>query len=157
MKKFILIFLIAFSAAPSADEKQDQTNVYDVFREMLKPSAGASVDEQVTARIKRHMANLLYPVDMSSFVRPERDAKFRELVIGLQKQMGEPATGILTSGQFDQLAEAARDIDDRLIGLPPGKLVGQSDDGEWVSAVGTGAMDGIARPINVTRIFCKEP
>jgi len=154
MKKFVLMFLIFVSAAAWADDKQDQRNVYDVFGEVLKPSASASIDEQVTARIKRHMANLLYPVDMSSFVRPERDAKFRELVIGLQKQMGEPATGILTSGQFNRLAEAARDIDDRLIGLTPGKLIGRPDDGEWLSAVGTGAMDGIANPINVTRIFC---
>src|SRR5262245_42668397 len=99
MKKFVLMLLIALSAAAWADDKQAQRNVYDVFREfreVLIPSAGASIDETVTARIKRHMADLLYPVDMSSFVRPEMDAKFRELIIGLQKQMGEPATGILT-------------------------------------------------------------
>ena len=154
MKKFVLMFLIASSAAAWAAENQDQRNVYDGFREMLKPSAGASIDEQVTGRIKRHMANLLYPVDMSSFDRPERDAEFRELIIRLQKQMAEPATGILTFRQFDRLAEAARDIDDRPIGLTQAKLIGRSDDGEWVSAVGTGAVDGIANPINVTRILC---
>jgi hypothetical protein len=56
----------------------------------LKPSAGATVDEQVTAQIKRHMANLLYPVDMSLFIGPEKDGKFRELIKALQKQMGAP-------------------------------------------------------------------
>jgi hypothetical protein len=35
--------------------------VYDVFREWMKPSNGATVDELVSARIKRYMANLLYP------------------------------------------------------------------------------------------------
>ena len=62
------------------------------------------------------MANLLYPVDMSSFARPETDMKFREQIIALQKQMGAPATGNLTLDEFGRLAEAARDIDDRPIG-----------------------------------------
>jgi hypothetical protein len=154
MRKAVAALLITVSASAWADDKQGPRNVYDVLREVLKPSAGVSVDEQVTARIKRHMANLLYPVDMSSFVRPERDAKFRELVFGLQKQMGEPPTGILTSGQFDRLAEAARDIDDRGVGLSPGKIVYRSDDGNLVAAVGTGAMDAIANPVNITRITC---
>ena len=96
MKKRILMFLIAFSAAAWADDKQDKTNVYDVFREFLKPSAGATVNQQVTVLIKRHMANLLYPVDMWSFVGPEQDGKFRDLIKVLQRQMGAAATGILT-------------------------------------------------------------
>jgi hypothetical protein len=47
------------------------TNVYDFFQKMEPKSNSAALDEEVTARIKRHMANLLYPVDMASFVRPE--------------------------------------------------------------------------------------
>jgi hypothetical protein len=153
MKKALLIFLIAFSATAWAADK-DQTNIYDVFRQWLKPTADASVDEQVTARIKRYMANLLYPVDMSSFVEPDNDAKFRDLIMVLQRQMGDPATGILTSDQFDRLAEASRDLDNRLIGLLTRKLVFRSDDGNSVSALGTGVMDDIANPINITRIIC---
>jgi hypothetical protein len=155
IKNTLLIFFIIFSTAAWADNRQDQRNVYDVFREWMKPAAGATVDEQVTARIKRYMANLLYPVDMLTFVGPDKDSKFRDLIMVLQRQMGDPATGTLTSDQFDRLAETSRDLDDRLIDLlPPKKLVFRSDDGNSVSALGTGAMDDIANPINITRIIC---
>jgi hypothetical protein len=101
---------------------------------------------------------LLYPVDMASFVRPEKDVKFREQIIALQKQMGVPATGTLTFNQYDQLGKAARDIDDRAIGVNPGKIVERIADGEVVFAVGTGATDDIgnplAYPINTSRIVC---
>jgi hypothetical protein len=153
MKKALLMFLIAFSAAAWSDDKQDQRNVYDVFRQWVKPAADASVDEQVTARIKRHMANLLYPVDMSSFAGPDKDTKFRDLIMVLQKQMGAPATGILTSDQFDRLAEASRDIDDRPMMLPLKKYVLMTKDAVLV-AVGTGAMDDLAYPLNSIRIVC---
>ena len=59
----LAILMIIFSTACWADEKDDQRNVYDVFRE--PPSLP---EQQLTARIKRHMANLLYPVDMSSYL-----------------------------------------------------------------------------------------
>lgn len=151
MKKVLFILLITLSPA-CAD---DQRNIYDVIRQEQKDSDTAIVDEQVTALIKRHMANLLYPVDMASFVRPEKDAKFREQIVNLQKQMGAPPTGILTSDQFDRLAEAAGDIDDRPIGTyPPIKMVFRGDNGDFVSAAGTGTGDDLANPINVTRIMC---
>jgi len=110
MKKALLIFLFTISPAFADDQ-----NVYDFFRQ-LPNSDSAIVDEQTTALIKRHMANLLYPVDMSSLARPETDAKFREQVIAAQKQMGVPATGRLTRDEFGRLAEAARDMDDHPIG-----------------------------------------
>lgn len=153
MRTTILALLITISFAAWADDQHGQRNVYDVFSD-LPPLAGVTLEEQVTALVKRHMANLFYPVDMSSFVRPERDVKFRELVMALQKQMGEPATGSLTSGQFDRLSGAANDINDGPLGLAQAKIVSRSDDGKWVSAQGTGAMDDIAYPINITRIFC---
>jgi hypothetical protein len=157
MKKAVLIFLIALSSTARADDKQGQRNVYDEFGEWLKPSAGVTVDEQVTARIKRHMANLLYPVDMSSFVGPDKDGKFRDLIMALQKQIGVPATGILTSEQFDRLAEASRDIDAPLIASSPGKYVSMSKDGNLVIAAGTGAADDLAEPINRVHIVCDKP
>jgi hypothetical protein len=151
------MILIAISTGAFAEDK-NQGNVYDDFRQWMKPIPNATVDEQVTALIKRHMANLLYPVDMTSFVRPEKDVKFREQIITLQKQMGEPATGILTSDQFGRLAEAARDIDDRAIGASLDKLVARSKTGDWVLAVGTGTTDDqanpLAHPVNISRIFC---
>ena len=157
MEKVFLIFLLMISPAFGDDQ-----NVYDFFRQL--PNAdGAIVDEQTTALIKRHMANLLYPVDVASFARPENDAKFREQVIALQKQMGAPATGTLTLEEFGRLAEAARDIDDRPIGPAIGSGVKKSvvKDGDFVSATGTGGADDntanpFAPPINISRVICQR-
>jgi len=150
----ILVYLIAVSCAAWADDKQGQRNIYDVFHEVLKPSPDASVEEQVTAFIKRDMAQLLYPVDMSSFATPDKDEKFRDLIGVLQKQMGEQATGVLTADQFDRLGEASREIDAPLRVSPQGKVVFMTKDGSMVSAVGTGSMDDIAFPINKVHIVC---
>jgi hypothetical protein len=144
--------LVLSSTLVLAEEKQDQKNVYDDFRQSQKGTGDSSVDEQVTAIIKRHMANLLYPVDLSSFSTPDNDRKFSELITLLQKQMGVPETGILTSGQFSRLSDASRDIDGRQILLSPGKIV--SMNGDLLLAVGTGAMDDIANPLNKVRIVC---
>jgi hypothetical protein len=154
MKAVVLSLLIALSTAAWADDNQDQRDVYDIFREWMKPSNGATVDEQVTAHIKRFMAHLLYPVDMSSFDGPDKDGKFRDLIIALQKRIDAPATGTLTSAQFDRLADASRDIDDRpIILLPLQKNVFVTNDAVLL-AVGTGAEDGLAYPLNSIRIVC---
>jgi hypothetical protein len=87
------------------------------------------------------MANLLYPVDMASLVPLDKDPKFHDLIAVLQQQMGDPPTGILTTDQFNRLAEASRNIDGDLIGLP-GKQVIMTEDG--VSASGTGTTDAKA-------------
>ena len=152
MKSTLLICLIFFSTAVCAEEKQGQKNIYDDFRQSLKPTGESSVDERVTAIIKRHMANLLYPVDLSSFNTPDKDIKFRDLIKLLQKQMGVPETGTLTSDQFSRLLEASRDIDAPRILLPTGKIV--SMNGDLLLAVGTGAMEDIANPFNKVRIVC---
>jgi hypothetical protein len=150
MKKALLILLFTISPAFADDQ-----NVYDFFRQ-LPNSDGAIVDQQTTALIKRHMANLLYPVDMSTFARPETDMKFREQIIALQNQMGAPGTGILTLDEFGRLAEAARDIDGRPIGTTMKKAVVKDED--FVSATGTGGTDNVANPlappINISRIRC---
>jgi hypothetical protein len=153
MKKALLIFLFTISPAFADDQ-----NVYDFFRQ-LPNTDNAVVDEQTTALIKRHMANLLYPVDMGSFARPEKDAKFLEQVITLQKQMGAPATGTLTLDEFGRLAEAARDIDDHSVGTGIIKKTVVKD-GDFVSATGIGGTDDIANPlappINISRISCQR-
>jgi hypothetical protein len=88
MRKYIVIALFVISTGAFADEQKKQVNVYDDFRQLGNLSAEVTVDEEVTAQIKRYMANLLYPVDMSSLNRPDKDAKFRDLIIILQQQMG---------------------------------------------------------------------
>jgi hypothetical protein len=100
------------------------------------------------------MAALLYPVDLSSFARPEKDQKFSALVMALQKQMGEAPTGILTSAQFDKLYEAARDLGEMRFGLAPYKMVTRSDDGNSVAISGTGVANDLTYPINSNRMLC---
>jgi hypothetical protein len=90
---------------------------------------------------------------MSSFVGPDKDAKFHDLIMVLQRQMGDPATGTLTSDQFGRLVEASREIDDRPVILPPKKYVLMTKDAVLL-AVGTGVMDDLAYPLNSIRIVC---
>ena len=156
MWKTVFALVLAVSTAAWADDKRDQRNIYDVFRQWLKPSTAAAVDEQGTALIKRYMAILLYPVDLATFARPETDQKFRDAIMMLQTQMGTPATGTLTADEFDRLALAARDLDDHLIGLQPGKIVDVAKDGSSLTASGTLAGDDVTRKINHTRISCSR-
>lgn len=154
MIKFVFVFFLVFTGIAWANDTEDKRDVYDVFRDILKPSAGPTAEEDVTSRIKRYMSALLYPVDLSSFVRPEKDPKFLQLVIALQNQMGEPATGHLTYGQFKRLDDASHDIDARPVALAPGTFVYRSDDGNVIGARGTGVMSDLANPINITRLRC---
>jgi hypothetical protein len=156
MWKIVFALLFTVSAAAWADDKRDQRNIYDVFRQWLKPSNTATVDEQGTALIKRYMAALLYPVDLASFDRPEVDQKFRDAIMKLQTQLGTPATGNLTADEFDRLALAARDLDDHAIGTQPGKIVDVAKDGSSVAASSTLAGDDVTRKINHTRITCSR-
>ena len=74
MRKYILVILLLVSTAAFAEEMNRQSNVYDDFKQFSQ-SQNATADEETTAQIKRYMANLLYPVDMSSFDRPDKDTK----------------------------------------------------------------------------------
>lgn len=162
MRKCILIALLLVSTAASAEKMKRQSSVYDDFKQ-LNPGPSATADEETTALIKRYMANLLYPVDLSSLSGPDKDTTFRDLIIVLQQQMDVAPTGILTTDQFNRLAEASHNIDGDLIGLP-GKKIFATKDG--VSAFGTGTTDAspcldlpgagcdIGRPINFVQIFC---
>ena len=164
MRKGILVALMVISTVALADDAREQANVYDYALGWLKPLPDATVDEQVTALIKRHMANLLYPVDMSSLSRPDNDPKFRDLIKVLQQQMGVLSTGVLTVDQFDRLTDASRYIDGEMIGFQPGKIVSMS--GNLVIAAGTGTPSGdpfttsvtkdVGSPINFVRIVCRK-
>src|SRR5262245_35239712 len=118
---FFSVVLLVLAVPAIADKKQDQfeqKNVYDAFGELqFKPSMGVTLEEDVTSRMKRYMANLVYPVDMTSFVRPEKDPKLRELISALQKQMGEASTGVLTYRQFSKLQDAASSIDEHPVNV----------------------------------------
>jgi hypothetical protein len=65
MRHFILTLVLVVFANPALADKQqdefDKRNVYDVFGELTpKPSSGVTLEEDVTSRIKRYMASLLY-------------------------------------------------------------------------------------------------
>jgi len=162
MSKFVLIALLVVSTVAFADEMNSRSNVYDFF----KQGSGTqnTPEEEATAQIKRYMANLLYPVDMSSLNGPDKDAKFRDLIIILQQQMGVSPTGVLTTEQFLKLEEAARYVDGDFVGMGGTKYL--SIDRDLASASGTGITDAspcsgragggcdIGQPINFVRIFC---
>jgi hypothetical protein len=153
MRKGIIVDLFAITTSAFAADGKNQRNVYDDLRQGMQPSPNATVDEEVTALIKRNMANLLYPVDMSSFTTPDDDPKFRDLIVVLQQQMGVPPTGILTMDQFNRLDKAAHSIDEIFVGQSP-YFVSMDEDGTLVSASGSRAMDGIADRISSVRISC---
>jgi hypothetical protein len=98
--------LIAPSTVAFAEDKKP-SNVYEWFRQFPKASPNVTsitVDEETTALIKRHMANLLYPVDMASLAPPDKDPKFHDLIAVLQQQMGDLPTGVLTTDQSFRLS-----------------------------------------------------
>ena len=82
-----------------------KTNIYDELRKSWKHPT----DEQITAIIKRHMANLLYPVDLASFAGPDKDAKFHSQIVELQKEMDVPTTGVLTSASVLLIGTSGRE------------------------------------------------
>ena len=101
---------LAFSASPA--RAADAANVYDAIQGYQSADADSDVvNSAITARIKRFMADLLYPVDLSVLDRPEKDSRFRQQIMALQKQMGVPATGLLTIEQFGRLEKAARELE----------------------------------------------
>ena len=155
MKRAVLFLMIFVSSAVWGENQEGQQNVYDYYRGWMNPAAGSTVEEQVTVRIKRYMAHLLYPVDMSSFVGPDKDAKFRDLIITLQKQMGVQPTDFLTNAQFDRLATAAKDIDGSGIELMPLKK-NVPVEKDIAGAEGTLAGEKIVSPFNAMRLFCSR-
>ena len=155
MKRAVLFLMIFVSSVAWGENQEGQQSVYDYYRRWMNPEAGSTVEEQVTARIKRYMANLLYPVDMSSFVGPDKDAKFRDLIIMLQKQIGVQPTGILTNAQYDRLGSAAKDIDGSGIELMPLKK-NVFVEKDIAGAEGTLAGEKIVSPFNAMRLFCSR-
>jgi hypothetical protein len=160
--------VIALSTVAFAEDKKP-SNVYEWFGELPKasPDVRPVTPEEITADIKRHMANLLYPVDMSSLAPPDKDPKFHDLIAVLQQQMGDPPTGVLTTDQFGRLAQASHNIDLELIALSFSKKhVHMYDTGmfangnAFLNAEGTGSWDNMNprddRPLNAVRIVCYE-
>jgi hypothetical protein len=119
--------LIALSTIAFAQDNKE-SNIYDHGLRM-KPLPNATVDEQITALIKPPMANLLYPVDMSSLAPPDKDPKFRDLIAVLQQQIGDPPTGVLTTDQFIRLSQASDNIDRHLSPHSPDDALSFGTDG----------------------------
>jgi hypothetical protein len=154
MRTLLLAMLLTIATVALADDAKNfnEADVYDSFGGIMKPSADATAEEEITAIVKRQMATLLYPVDLSTFSRPEKDPKFRDLIVVLQKQMGAQPTGSLTVAQFNRLSDAADNIDGPVTGMPSKMVFMQT--GDVVAASGTETGDDIADPINEVRILC---
>src|SRR5947208_15684675 len=82
MKKAFLILLFTLSAAFA-----DNQNIYDFFRQ-LPNSDSAIVDEQTTAVIERHIANLVYPVDMVHALDRRRTPNFTDRLLLRKSRYG---------------------------------------------------------------------
>jgi hypothetical protein len=163
MRKCTLIALLMFSTAAFAEEMNSQSNVYDFFKQ-ASGTPNATAEEEATVQIKRYMASLLYPVDMSSLNGPDKDAKFRDLITVLQRQMGVLPTGVLTTEQFLKLQAVSRYVGGDFVGLDGTKSVFVDKDGAFASGTGmtdaspcsgrAGAGCDVGHPINFVRIFC---
>ena len=138
-------------------EQQGKIDVYEVYRVAIGSQATQSLnlDEVLTKLIKRNMAMLLYPVDMSVFSIPEKDVKFKEHIKQLQKRMDAPQTGLLLKEQFDVLSNAASTLMERKVFPPPGMLISGSIAGQII-AQGTWVMDDDAFPVNYSKIRCEK-
>ena len=136
--------------------------MYEVYGKAIgNDKAGQKLDIEsfLTIRIKTLMAPLLYPVDMGDVRRPTRDPKFRAQVMELQGRRGEPRTGVLLSGQFDRLSQAATTLNERKVYPPIGLIIiggNESDNSRYVAAKGTWRYEDAAFPINYVNIHCSQ-
>jgi hypothetical protein len=166
---FTLVLLLILGASQGADRSpqndianmtQEQIRKLDVYTLMRFISKDAPADKFnsdafVTARIKRGMAMLMYPVDMAVLDSPEKDAKFKAQIKELQKRMGAAQTGVLLQEQLDALEIAAKDVlTGRRVYPPPGLFVLRH--GEIVTASGTWVMEDDAFPVNYAEIKCAQ-
>jgi hypothetical protein len=154
--------LLAAEPTPTSLDKltPDQIaklDAYVVARQLMKdvPPGQINPDAFTTMRIKQAMAVLMYPVDMSSMIGPDKDLRFRELIKGAQRQMGAAPTGMLLQGELDRLEEAARTLRERRAFPPLGNIViRQTTGSEQIFAKGTWITEDDAFPVNYSEIAC---
>ncbi len=132
-------------------------DVYVVMRHITKgaePGKKFDADAFTTILIKKHLAMLLYPVNMAVFDNPDKDPKFKDQIRELQKRMGVMPTGVLLQGQFDALTKTAKIIDEPPVYPPAGlTIIGLPG---LVVAKGTWVMEGDAFPVNYNEITCTQ-
>lgn len=166
MKSIFVVISVVVSAMSWASDGKDELDIYtfqqEHFRSSAVASSGLSSDAQTTARIKRYMAGLLYPVDLSVLTNPDKDLRFQNEIRLLQKQMGVPSTGVLTVRQYDRLVRAAT-MHTELPVFPTGFYVDQYETGRNsnVSAKGAWSVDPTDRmasynPINTGHVDCDK-
>jgi hypothetical protein len=143
--------------ADLSPEQRAETDIYVLNRAMFR-RAGPEMNGEAytTALIKKHLALLMYPVDLGSFKPPGEDPRFQEQIKAFQGRLGVAVTGMLTWAQFEQLQQAATLLGERRL-RPPAHLQVRREklaDGEAVQAEGSW-LGGDRRPAS-TRIHCRQ-
>jgi hypothetical protein len=153
------LILIVVSTGAFAEDKNNQANVYNEFRQWMKPHPEATVDEEVTARIKRHMANFLPSGhDFVCSTRAGREvsrANYRLAEAnGSTTDWNVNVRSVRSTGKSS--SRHGRSSDWRVAR----QNVSRPNNGEWLSTVGTGTTDDranpLSHPINITRIWCLQ-
>lgn len=155
-------WLLAAPAASAADEApapKGEQDIYQVNRDMFgQANPGMTAEGFTTALIKKHLAMLMYPVDLGTLQTPTHDARFRAQIQLFQEKLGVPATGVLTWSQFEILQQAATTATERKV-LPPSALLVHREPavgGEMVKAQGTWLGEAGSLPLNYTEIICHQ-
>lgn len=142
-----------------APEQKGGMDIYQVNREMFhQVNPAMNAEGFTTALIKKHMAMLMYPVDLGVLQPPAQDAKFQAQIQLFQTKLGVPATGVLTWSQFEILQQAATTATERKV-LPPSALLvhrEKTGSGEMLRAQGTWLGEGASLPLNYTEIICRQ-
>jgi hypothetical protein len=82
------------------------------------------------------------------------DEQIDRWVKQFQGDLGEPATGTITVGQWETLSKRVEALDGKYVGLPASLYIRVTD--EFASAEGTWVIEGdqIAYPLNFTKYQC---
>jgi len=122
------------------------------FRELMRMATGKEMpDEMLDLMLLLQLSKLLYFADFSDIEISDEIKKF-------QRDLGNPQTGYLTFGQFNELNRRYNRVGEMQILVPGfgdlyiGKYPG------YVSAEGSWILDGeeIAFPINLSKVICKQ-
>jgi hypothetical protein len=143
--------------ADLSPEQRADTDIYALNRAMFR-RAGPEMNGEAftTALIKKHLAMLMYPVDLGSLKPPREDPRFQDQIRAFQGRLGVPVTGMLTWAQFGQLQQAAAILGERRV-LPTADLLVRREKaaaGEQVQAEGSW-LGGNPGPLP-TRITCRQ-
>lgn len=131
----------------------DALAVYEAYE-----SAGGEFEGDpiayASSRIRRALAILYYPVDLSSSIDPREDRALREQVSAFQRTLNHEPDGTLSFGEFNRLLE----LETIGTATPIGFLWRRAPhvEADWAGAAGTWVIRGdqIAYPLNFAQIDC---